>query len=78
MHPKFQLTHVRKYAESHEAFPTIAEAAASGGVSETTLVRKLEDKPVMPSDIGKLTLKVTCVDFRVNPDKFLQTKPEGT
>ncbi|KAE9368901.1 carbonic anhydrase [Stipitochalara longipes BDJ] len=47
----------KKYAESHQGFPTIAEVIASGGIFETTLV-------------------LTCVDFRVNPNHFLQTKPE--
>ncbi|KUJ08839.1 carbonic anhydrase [Mollisia scopiformis] len=47
----------KKYAENHQAFPTMAEVVENGGVFETTLV-------------------LTCVDFRVNPDHFLQTKPE--
>ncbi|CZR67006.1 uncharacterized protein PAC_16905 [Phialocephala subalpina] len=55
--PTALLERNKKYAESHQGFPIIAEAVANGGVFEATLVP-------------------TCVDFRVNPDHFLRTKPE--
>ncbi|KAH8665157.1 carbonic anhydrase [Tricladium varicosporioides] len=55
--PATLLERNKKYSENHQAFPTMAEATASGGAFETTLV-------------------LTCVDFRVNPDQFLQTKPQ--